>query len=90
MHGISQDVLGGPEVLKEVELARPEPGLSQILVRVHAAGVNPTDWKHRAHRIFLGPPPFVLGWDVSGVVEAAGFGVTLWRACARLRTLIVT
>jgi NADPH:quinone reductase-like Zn-dependent oxidoreductase len=28
---------------------------------VHAAGVNPTDWKHRAHRIFLGPPPFVLG-----------------------------
>ena len=79
VHGISQDVLGGPGELKEVVLERPEPGLSQILVRVHAAGVNPTDWKHRAHRIFLGPPPFVLGWDVSGVVEAIGFGVTLFK-----------
>lgn len=77
MRAISQDVLGGTEVLKEVELDRPEPGLSEILVRVHAAGVNPTDWKHRAHSIFLGPPPFVLGWDVSGVVaaEAARLGI---------------
>jgi NADPH:quinone reductase-like Zn-dependent oxidoreductase len=79
MRAISQDVLGGPEVLKQVELPRPEPGLSQILVRVHAAGLNPTDWAHRAYKIFLGPPPFVLGWDVSGVVEATGFGVTLFQ-----------
>jgi NADPH:quinone reductase-like Zn-dependent oxidoreductase len=79
MRAITQDVLGGPEVLKEAELERPEPGISQILIRVHAAGVNPTDWKHRAHRIFLGPPPFVLGSDVSGVVEATGFGVTLFN-----------
>jgi NADPH:quinone reductase-like Zn-dependent oxidoreductase len=79
MHAIGRDVLGGPEVLKEAELDRPEPGLSEILVRVHAAGVNPTDWKHRAHSVFLGPPPFVLGWDVSGVVEATGYGVTLFK-----------
>jgi NADPH:quinone reductase-like Zn-dependent oxidoreductase len=79
MRAISQDILGGPEVLTEVELDRPEPGFSQILVRVHAAGVNPTDWKHREFPIFLGPPPFVLGWDVSGVVEATGFGVTLFK-----------
>src|SRR5215472_8594336 len=79
MRAISQDVLGGPEVLKLVELDRPEAGVSQVLVRVHAAGLNPTDWKHRARRIFLGPPPFVLGWDVSGVVEATGYGVTLGR-----------
>jgi len=79
MRAISQDVLGGPEVLREVELARPEPSFSQILVRVRAAGVNPTDWGHRAYKIFLGPPPFVLGWDVSGVVEATGFGVTLFK-----------
>jgi NADPH:quinone reductase-like Zn-dependent oxidoreductase len=79
MRAISQDILGGPEVLKEVELDQPEPGLSQVLVRVRAAGVNPTDWKHRAHSIFLGPPPFVLGWDVSGVVEATGFGSTLFK-----------
>ncbi|WP_458249120.1 NADP-dependent oxidoreductase [Streptomyces sp. MAI_2237] len=75
MRAISQDVLGGPEVLKEVELPRPEPRTNEVLVRVHAAGVNPTDWKHRATGGFLGEPPFVLGWDVSGVVEAVGIGV---------------
>jgi NADPH:quinone reductase-like Zn-dependent oxidoreductase len=79
MRAVTQDVLGGPEVLKVTELARPAPGLSQVLIRVHAAGVNPTDWKHRAHKIFLGPPPFVLGWDVSGVIEETGFGVTLFK-----------
>ncbi len=79
MRAISQDTLGGPEVLKDVELARPEPGLSEVLVAVHAAGLNPTDWKHRAGGPFLGEPPFVLGWDVSGVVEAVGFGVTLFQ-----------
>ncbi|MGW7256693.1 NADP-dependent oxidoreductase [Streptomyces sp. NPDC054834] len=75
MRAISQDVLGGPEVLKEVELARPAPRPNEVLVRVRAAGVNPTDWKHRATGGFLGQPPFVLGWDVSGVVEAVGIGV---------------
>lgn len=75
MRAISQDVLGGPEVLREVEVERPEPRANEVLIRVRAAGVNPTDWKHRAAGIFLGEPPFVLGWDVSGVVEAVGFGV---------------
>ena len=79
MRAIRQEVLGGPEVLRETEVPRPEPGISQVLVRVHAAGVNPTDWSHRAFPIFLGPPPFTLGWDVSGVVEATGFGVTLFQ-----------
>ena len=79
MRAIQQEVHGGPEVLTEVEIERPDPGLSQLLVRVHAAGLNPTDWGHRAFRIFLGPPPFTLGWDVSGVVEATGFGVTLFK-----------
>ncbi|MEU3888829.1 NADP-dependent oxidoreductase [Streptomyces sp. NPDC029041] len=75
MRAISQDVLGGPEVLKEVEIERPVPKPNEVLVRVRAAGVNPTDWKHRANGGFLGEPPFVLGWDVSGVVEAVGIGV---------------
>ena len=79
MRAIRQEILGGPEVLQEVTVPRPEPGPSQILVRVRAAGVNPTDWGHRAHQIFLGPPPFTLGWDVSGVVEAVGFGVTIFQ-----------
>ncbi|MEU1571451.1 NADP-dependent oxidoreductase [Streptomyces collinus] len=75
MRAISQDVLGGPEVLKEVRTERPVPKPNEVLVRVRAAGVNPTDWKHRATGGFLGEPPFVLGWDVSGVVEAVGIGV---------------
>lgn len=79
MRAISQDVLGGPEVLKEVRLERPEPRPNEVLVRVRAAGVNPTDWKHRATGGFLGEPPFVLGWDVSGVVESVGIGVAAFR-----------
>lgn len=76
---IRQDVLGGPEVLQEVEVPRPKPGISEILVRVHAASVNPTDWKHRATGRFLGNPPFILGWDLAGVVEEVGLGVTLFK-----------
>ncbi|MET9967946.1 NADP-dependent oxidoreductase [Streptomyces sp. NPDC006356] len=79
MRAISQDVLGGPGVLKEVELERPTPRPNEVLVRVRAAGVNPTDWKHRANGGFLGEPPFVLGWDVSGVVEAVGIGVARFQ-----------
>ncbi|MGW4274597.1 NADP-dependent oxidoreductase [Streptomyces seoulensis] len=79
MRAMGQDVLGGPEVLKEIELERPAPRPNEVLVRVRAAGVNPTDWKHRAQGLFLGEPPYVLGWDVSGVVEATGVGVALFR-----------
>lgn len=77
MRAISQEVLGGPEVLSVVERPLPALGPSDVLVRVHAAGVNPTDWLHRNTGLYLGRPPFVVGWDVSGVVEAIGVGVTI-------------
>ena len=64
-------------VVEEVE--RPEPGPTEVLVRVAAAGVNPVDWKVRAGGGFLGEPPFTLGWDLAGTVEAVGLGVT-WLA----------
>ncbi|MER6125786.1 NADP-dependent oxidoreductase [Streptomyces sp. NPDC001795] len=79
MRAISQDDFGGPEVLKEVERERPTPGMSEVLVRVHAAGLNPTDWKHRAGFPSVDRPVPVLGWDVSGVVESVGGGVTLFK-----------
>jgi len=79
MRAMSVGSAGGPEVLTEMELPVPEPGSSQVLVRVHAAGVNPTDWKHRAGVISFREPPVVLGWDVSGVVERVGYGVTLFQ-----------
>ncbi|MGW8556137.1 NADP-dependent oxidoreductase [Streptomyces tubercidicus] len=80
MRAVSQDTAGGPEVLKVITTDRPVPGPTEVLVRVHAAGVNPTDWKTRAGGRFLSgsEPPFVLGFDVSGVVEAIGLGVTLF------------
>ncbi|MFF1608011.1 NADP-dependent oxidoreductase [Amycolatopsis sp. NPDC058278] len=61
-------------MLRVTEAPRPEPGPTEILVRVHAAAVNPVDWKVRRGGGFLGEPPFTVGWDVAGVVEEAGFG----------------
>lgn len=79
MRAISQDTYGTTDVLTETRIPRPTPGPSQILVAVKAAGVNPTDWKHRGGGLFLDHLPLVLGWDVSGVVEAVGYGVTLFK-----------
>lgn len=45
-------------------------------MRVAAAGVNPVDWKVRTRGGLLGQPPFTVGWDVAGIVEEVGFGVT--------------
>ncbi len=78
MKAVSQDELGGPEVLKLVAAPTPEPGVSEILIRVHAAGVNPIDGANRETGALIGEPPFVLGWDVCGAVEAVGPGVTLY------------
>lgn len=75
MRAIRQESFGGPEVLQLVDVDRQEPGPTEVLVRVRAAGVNPVDWKCRAAPGFLGAPPFTLGWDVSGVVEAVAVGV---------------
>lgn len=71
---------GGPEVLELREVEKPEPGLTEILVRVRTAGVNPTDWKARAGGGLPGKTfPAILGYDVAGVVEAVGPGVTLYK-----------
>jgi NADPH:quinone reductase-like Zn-dependent oxidoreductase len=76
MRAVQQDVLGGPDVLHLRHVPRPEPGPTEVLVRVTAAGVNPLDWKTRAGGVFLGRPPFTLGADVAGVVAAIAPGVT--------------
>ncbi|MFI0900983.1 NADP-dependent oxidoreductase [Streptomyces sp. NPDC020983] len=79
MLALHQTALGGPEVLRLTQLPRPAPGPGEILIAVHAAGLNPTDFKHRALSIFLPPPPLTLGWDVSGTVVETGGGVTLFE-----------
>jgi NADPH:quinone reductase-like Zn-dependent oxidoreductase len=79
MRVITQLATGGPEVLELGEAEIPQPLPTEIRVRVGAAGVNPVDWKTRAGAgmaAVLGPPPFTVGWDVAGVVDAVGPGVT--------------
>ena len=69
---------GGPDELKIEDVPRPQPGAGEVLIRVHAAGVNPIDWKLRAGYLkayMPVPMPFIPGIDVAGVVEAAGPGV---------------
>lgn len=80
MRAVVVEQWGGPENLVEREMERPEPGPGEVLVRVHAAGVNPVDWKTRAGGALIewGPVPAV-GWDVSGTVEAVGPGVGIFR-----------
>jgi NADPH:quinone reductase-like Zn-dependent oxidoreductase len=80
MRAISQLRFGGPDVLQVVEADRPRPVPSEVVVRVRAIGINPVEAKIRSGALpLLGDPPFVLGWDISGVVEEVVFGVTRFR-----------
>ena len=74
---------GEPDVLVYEDVARPEAVEGEVLVRVHAAGINPVDWKSRqGSGVSRRNPnlPIILGWDVSGVVEAVGVGVTAFKS----------
>ncbi|MGW1297219.1 NADP-dependent oxidoreductase [Streptomyces sp. NPDC002533] len=78
MRAIVQNTYGGPEVLTETELPLPEPGVGEIRIRIAAAGVNPTDWKHRDGSIpYDHGLPATTGWDVAGTVDRTGPGVTI-------------
>jgi NADPH:quinone reductase-like Zn-dependent oxidoreductase len=59
---------GGPDVLRQEEVDRPEPGDGEVLLKVRAASVNPVDWKYR-RGVAERPLPAVLGIDVAGTVE---------------------
>jgi NADPH:quinone reductase-like Zn-dependent oxidoreductase len=77
MQAIRQQALGGPEVLELTEMERSAPLPTEVLVRVRAVGVNPVEAVIRSGRFpLLGEPPFILGWDVCGVVEDIEPGVT--------------
>jgi len=67
---------GGPEALKLEEVPTPKPAAGQVLVRIHAAGVNPYDTYMRAGTYAVKPPlPYTPGSDGAGVIEAVGDGV---------------
>ncbi|RUV46076.1 MULTISPECIES: NADP-dependent oxidoreductase [unclassified Mesorhizobium] len=80
MRAVTQNSVGEPDVLFVAEQAAPSPKASEVLVRVKAAGINPVDGAVRAGYFpLIGEPPFILGWDISGTVEALGTGVTAFK-----------
>ena len=87
MKTIVQDEYGSPDVLELRDIDRPEIGDDQILVRVHAAGVNPGDWAVMGGLPYIARPAYGLrrpknatrGTDVAGTVEAVGTRVTRFR-----------
>jgi len=82
MKAVRFHTYGKPDVLVYEDVARPEPAAGEVLVKVYATSINPIDWKIRAGHLrgFRDYPlPFILGWDVSGVIESAGPGVTQWK-----------
>ena len=82
MNAVRIHAYGGPEVLRYEEALRPTPAAGELLIQVHAAGVNPVDWKIREGHLkalLRYRLPLILGWDVAGVVEEVGDGVTSFK-----------
>lgn len=79
MKAITYGTYGGPDVLEYTDVRDPKVGPDAVLVRVRAASVNPVDWKIQAGYLDAALDavfPVVPGWDVAGVVEQVGVGVT--------------
>jgi NADPH:quinone reductase-like Zn-dependent oxidoreductase len=79
MQAIQIQSFGGPEVLELHEIPRPVAGAGELLVRVHAAAINPVDTSVRAGRaggLSGAGLPYVPGFDVSGVVAELGPGIS--------------
>jgi NADPH:quinone reductase len=78
---------GGPEVMKLEEIPTPKPAAGQVLVRIHAAGVNPYDTYMCAGTYAIKPPlPYTPGSDGAGVIEAVGDGVKKVKSGDRVYT----
>ncbi|WP_053376083.1 NADP-dependent oxidoreductase [Paenibacillus sp. FJAT-27812] len=77
MQAIQYHQFGGPEVLQLEQIPRPVPAAGEVLIRVHAAGVLPVDWKIRTGKFPMPIKfPCIPGTALSGVVEEIGPGVT--------------
>lgn len=78
---------GAAAVLRYEEAPLPAVAADEVLVEVHAAGVNPADWQFRYGYYKDFAPrtlPFILGWDVAGVVKTVGAGVERWKSGDRV------
>ena len=81
MKAIVINTYGNEDVLNYTEVERPEPKADEVLVKVHAAAVNPADWKIRdgMGEQFGFKLPLILGGDIAGTVEAVGDGVESFK-----------
>ncbi len=88
MKTMVQDEYGSPDVLELRDIEKPEVGNDEVLVHVHAAGVNPADWAITSGLPYVARPVYglrkpknaVRGTDVAGTVEAVGTGVRRFRS----------
>lgn len=79
MKAVRMHAYGDLDVLRYEDAPKPTPAAGEVLIRVHAAGINPVDWKVRRGYLKQMIPytmPLILGWDVSGTIEAVGPGRT--------------
>ena len=79
MRAVGFTEFGDPSVLRIVTVPKPSPGPGQVLVKVAAATVNPTDLGFRAGGRALPPgvePPYIPGMDLAGVIDEVGLDVT--------------
>ena len=87
MKAIRVQEFGGPEVLRLEDVPTPQPGAVQVLVRMHAAGVNPVETYIRAGTYARLPElPYTPGNDGAGVVEQVGPNVTEFKTGDRVYT----
>jgi NADPH:quinone reductase len=91
MRAVGFTEFGDPSVLGIVTVPRPSPGPGQVLVKVAAATVNPTDlgFRHGGRALPAGvEPPFIPGMDLAGVIDEVGPEVTAWRAGDRVMAAV--
>ena len=86
MKAIRIHEFGGPEVLKLEEVQDPKPGSGQVVVKIHAVGVNPVETYIRSGIYPKPPTPFTPGADGAGVIEAVGEGITRVKVGDRVYT----
>lgn len=80
MKAVRMHEFGDASVLRYEDVPVPAPAKGEVLVRVKAAGVNPVDWKVRGGMMKgRATLPLIAGYDVAGVVESLGEGVTEWK-----------
>jgi NADPH:quinone reductase-like Zn-dependent oxidoreductase len=82
MQAIVQVGAGAGATLQLQTVDTPKPAAGQVLIKIHAAGVNPVDWKRRlnSQAAASGAAPTIPGFDAAGVIDSVGSGVTNWKA----------